>query len=465
VREFIISLAHGRKGGMTFSRMALALAAAVLLMLPLWFYAGRAVPLPHQEAALSARDAAVMRDTPVGMAPVARVVRDDTPLSPPDEVIHVEVADGDTLEKILLDGKASRQDIDNAIDALRPVFKPRRIRPGQKISITLTPHEAAREPARLSRLELQVEPGKAVAVTRTEEGGFETVTLEKPLFLHRVSSSGVIQDSLYNAALGNGVPMQVVAEVTNIFSFDVDFQRQIQPGDSYAVVYEESRYEDGVRAKSGDILLAELVLGGESRRYYRFQLPGGGVEYFNAAGESARKALLKTPIDGARISSRYGNRRHPILGYTRKHAGVDFAAPTGTPVYAAGGGVVERAGWNGSYGKYVLIRHEGSYKSAYAHLSRIAVRSGARVRQGQVIGNVGSTGRSTGPHLHYEIHFNNQKVNPMGLRLPTGTRLKGDVLEQFIQTRDRIDALLTEDSGAGATVASGSSGRISASSS
>ena len=206
---------------------------------------------------------------------------------------------------------------------------------------------------------------------------------------------------------------------------------------------------DGVVVNNGEIQYAKLTLRGTELPLYRFETPEGNLDYFNTKGESVRKALMKTPIDGARLSSRFGNRKHPILGYTRLHAGVDFAAPRGTPIYAAGDGTVTVAGTNGGYGKYIKIRHNGTYSTAYAHLNGYArgVRKGKRVRQGQVIGYVGSTGRSTGPHLHYEIHRNGKQINPLGLKLPSGEKLKGQTLEAFLSLRDTVDrqfALLSD---------------------
>ena len=227
------------------------------------------------------------------------------------------------------------------------------------------------------------------------------------------------------------------------FSFDVDFQRELQPGDRFALLYETLHEHDGQLAKPGDLLYAELVLSGKPIGIYRFTPESGITDYFTADGRSVRKSLLRTPIDGARISSGYGMRRHPILGYSKMHRGVDFAAPTGTPIYAAGHGTVEKAARFGGYGKYVRIRHNGSYKTAYAHLSRYGrgIKAGARVKQGQVIGYVGSTGRSTGPHLHYEVISNGKQVNPRSIKLPAGERLKGADLKAFQEARERIDAL------------------------
>ena len=197
----------------------------------------------------------------------------------------------------------------------------------------------------------------------------------------------------------------------------------------------------GRPVKEGNLLYANLTLSGTALRLYRYEDADGIIDYYNEHGHSVRKALLRTPVDGARLSSGFGMRRHPILGYSRMHQGIDFAAPSGTPIKAAGDGVIEVAGRDGGYGNYVRIRHNSEHKTAYGHLSRFAsgIRPGVRVRQGQTIGYVGSTGQSTGPHLHYEVMVNNAQVNPMSLRLPTGKVLAGLDLAVFLELRQRVD--------------------------
>jgi murein DD-endopeptidase MepM/ murein hydrolase activator NlpD len=228
--------------------------------------------------------------------------------------------------------------------------------------------------------------------------------------------------------------------MVHIFSFDVDFQREVRPGDGFEIFFERHANAEGRVVREGRIMAAALTLSGQELRYYWHQPKGEAEgEYFDRKGQSARKPLLKTPIDGARLSSRYGRRDHPILGYTRLHQGIDFAAPAGTPIHAAGDGLVQMAGHNGDYGLYVRLRHNGSLTTAYAHLSRIAVRSGQRLRQGQVVGYVGSSGLSSGPHLHYELHVDNRPVNPLNLRMPTGRRLGGKDMERFLAIASEVD--------------------------
>ena len=237
-----------------------------------------------------------------------------------------------------------------------------------------------------------------------------------------------------------GVPAPVIVELIHLYSFDVDFQRDIQPGDHFEVLFEAHYGEDGELAKYGNIRYAKLHVRNKDLPLYRFRMADGKVDYFNDQGHSVRKALMKMPVDGARLTSRFGVRRHPILGYNKMHRGIDFGARAGTPVMAAGSGTVEFAGRNGGYGRYLRIRHNGRYKTAYAHLKafRRGIRRGKRVTQGQIVAYVGSTGRSTGPHLHYEILVDGRRINPLRLKLPTGRKLKGSELAKFSDTRKRI---------------------------
>jgi murein DD-endopeptidase MepM/ murein hydrolase activator NlpD len=237
--------------------------------------------------------------------------------------------------------------------------------------------------------------------------------------------------------------MPVLSDLIRIFSFDVDFQRDIQPGDGFEVLYDAKLEADGSLAKAGDVRFAAMTLSGKRFELYAFTPKSGISDFFDTKGQSVRKTLMRTPIDGARLSSRFGMRKHPILGYTRMHRGTDFAAPTGTPIYAAGDGTVTVAGRKGAYGNYVRIRHNSTYDTAYAHMKGFAkgIRSGTRVRQGQIIGYVGTTGRSTGPHLHYEVLVNGKQINPSKIKLASGEQLKGDDLANFQDHRAEIDTL------------------------
>lgn len=353
---------------------------------------------------------------------------------------------GDTMMDLLQETGISRRDAFTAVRALKDVYAPRDLRPGQKIHLDLRAPESAesgRAPLHLTGLRLRASAETDVSLRRTGNGGFVAESHARELTRRPTLAQGRIDSSLVAAARAAEVPMAPLLTVIRSLSYAVDFQRDLRTGDGFEVLYERYTEPDGTLAKAGDVLYAALHLDGRSLDLYRFEQDNGRVGYFNAEGESVRRLLMRTPINGARLSSGYGMRHHPILGYSRMHKGVDFAAPTGTPVYAAGSGKVEYAGWNGGYGRYIRIRHNGRYKTAYAHLSRVAqgVHGGARVSQGDVIGYVGNTGQSTGPHLHYEIIKNGRKVNPRNLDLPTGYRLTGAARRRFDQIRKEIDAL------------------------
>ena len=249
--------------------------------------------------------------------------------------------------------------------------------------------------------------------------------------------------SLYADALRSGASPKMVYDMIRALSFDVDFQRDIHTGDTYTMIYDTFRDEETGLERAGELSYAELTTQGKTNKVYRFQPKGGVPGYYTEAGEAVRKALLRTPVDGARISGTFGMRKkHPVLGYTKMHKGIDFAAPTGTPIMAAGDGVVEKAGRFSSYGNYILLRHNGSTKTAYAHLSKYAVKKGDKVRQGQVIGYVGATGRATGPHLHFELLQNGVHVNPRKVTQMPGTKLTGNNIKAFKTAKDKVNKLM-----------------------
>ena len=256
-----------------------------------------------------------------------------------------------------------------------------------------------------------------------------------------------IHNSIYESLKKIDTPDEVIMEFVQLYSFDIDFQRDIRKGNKIKIFFEIYTDSQNNYIKSGNINFSEIILDDESYELYRFQSEGDEfVEYFNSDGKSATKALMKTPINGARLSSGFGMRKHPILGYNKKHQGVDFAAPTGTPIMAAGTGHIEFVGNNGGAGKYIRIKHLNGYKTSYSHLSKYAsgIQKNVKVRQGQVIGYVGNTGLSTGPHLHYEVIFNGKRINPMKMKLPSGKQLKDKNLEIFLAEKERINAEVSE---------------------
>ena len=247
------------------------------------------------------------------------------------------------------------------------------------------------------------------------------------------SKEYVITNSLYADGINNSIPNQILIKLIQLFSFDLDFQRDIQKDTKVSLSYEKISVKNKSGYSFGDIEYANIKIKKNTIEYFKFLTDDGFIDYFNQQGKNVKKSILKTPLDGARISSSFGMRKHPISGFNKMHKGVDFAASIGTPVYAGGNGIVEMVGVNGGYGKYIRIRHNNEYKTAYAHLSSYKKRisKGVRVNQGEVIGYVGSTGKSTGPHLHYEIIYQNKQINPLKLKLPSGKILTGDELVRF----------------------------------
>ncbi len=315
----------------------------------------------------------------------------------------------------------------------------RKVRAGQDVKVYIKDQT-------LVALSIEPEPGRKLLTKRGADGEYFAAEMTARVSPVQHVIKGQIESSLYNDARALGAGDQQVVDFAQAFAFDVDFQREIHPNDTFEIVFETMVDERGNIIRRGDVIFAALNGRAIKKRYYQFTTPDEGVtDYFDQTGQSATRFLMKTPINGARLSSHFGKRRHPISGYTRLHKGTDFAAPTGTPVFAAGHGTVERASRYGGYGNYVRIKHANGYKTAYAHLSRYGrgIRSGKRVRQGDIIGYVGSTGASTGPHLHYEVYKNGNPLNAMRLKLPTGRKLENtpEVQAAFDARRDQIDAL------------------------
>jgi murein DD-endopeptidase MepM/ murein hydrolase activator NlpD len=353
------------------------------------------------------------------------------------------VGNGDTFMAVMIKAGATSQDAHLAIESMRKLFNPRKLRRNQIITVIFRPATRTATTGRLVGLHFDPTVEQIIRVSLTDDR-YTAEAHKRILDVQDAVVSGTIKSSLYMAAIKVGLPPAVLVKLIRLLSWDVDFQRDIQKGDRFTVLTERLHHKDGRIARWGDIQHAELVLSGKPVRIYRYKTKRNGVEYFDEKGRSAQKALMKTPIDGARLSSRFGRRKHPILGYTRMHKGIDFAAPRGTPIYAAGNGTVTYAGRKGGYGKYVQIRHNGTFETAYAHMKGFGrgVRRGRRVRQGQIIGYVGSTGRSTGPHLHYEVRRGGRQVNPLRIKLPSGRKLAGAELKRFTRFRSQLDTRL-----------------------
>ena len=275
---------------------------------------------------------------------------------------------------------------------------------------------------------------------------FSSKIIEKNLTKLLIFKEGVIENSLYNTAIKLGIKPNTIIEFARLYGFQVDFQRDIWKGDSFQIIYEQFENEDGSLIENGDIIFSNLNTQGNDLNLYKFELGKNEIDYFDENGKSMKKTLMKTPINGARLSSPFGKRKHPILGFTKMHTGTDFAAPTGTPIMASGSGVIKKAGWCGGGGNCVVIKHNSTYQTIYAHMSKFAngIRSGVRVKQGQTIGYVGSTGKSTGPHLHYEVLINGKRVNSQTLKLPSGKILKGENRILFETKKIKLNVLKSE---------------------
>ena len=279
--------------------------------------------------------------------------------------------------------------------------------------------------------------------SKKKQNEFTTKKIKKNFRKKLVYKETVITNSLYNSAINLGIKANIIIEFARLYGFQVDFQRDIWKDDSFQIIYEEFVNDEDKIVDTGEIIFANLNLQNSDLQLYKYEYEKNKIDYFDEDGKSIRKTLMKTPINGARLSSSYGKRKHPILGYTKMHTGTDFAAPKGTPIMASGDGKVTKAGWCGGGGNCVKIKHNSVYQTVYAHMSKFGrgIKKGVRVKQGQIIGYVGSTGMSTGPHLHYEVIENGKKINSQKLKLPSGKILKGEDRKKFELSKIKIDVL------------------------
>ena len=354
----------------------------------------------------------------------------------------VVLESGDTLISALTRIGISKDVANDIYYSLKEHFDPRDLKAGQTLKVNLAINAQTDKLEGINYLILEPQAGERI-ITALKDNVYQTY-VEKDEFIDEVNSiTGEISGNLSTAMSNQGVPMKVISNFINIFSYSIDFRRDIQKGDKFEIVYESQVIPDGTVVKSGDILYAGLILRNQKIAIYRFENSKGDVEYYEANGRALKKTLDRKPMSfrNARISSPFGKRYHPILKKYKIHWGVDYAAPKGTLIYAGGDGIVQVAKYNGSYGNYVKIRHNSEYSTAYGHMNGFAkgIRPGVRVKQGQVIGYVGSTGRSTGPHLHYEVIKNGRRVNPRTIKASTGENLRGNDLTKFKKTVAQIN--------------------------
>lgn len=349
-------------------------------------------------------------------------------------VRSVELQPGDNLGPLLQREGMSGSDAHRFVQAFSEEFSPRRLRAGQSFNLHF-------DGDAISDVTFRPNAERTIFVSRDNDV-WNARAVDAEFRYETMSVRASIENSLYLDATRLGAPDKVVAQFANIYEYSVDFQRDIHPGDEFELFFEVARDNTGAVVKAGDLLYTSFTPRDKELNYWLFEDSDGNENYYDADGKTAKRKLRATPINGARLSSSFGRRKHPILGYRKMHSGVDFAAPTGTPIMAAGNGVVERANRFGSFGNYIRIRHSDGYQTAYAHLNGFArgIKKGTRVSQDQIIGYVGTTGRSTGPHLHYEVIHNGKKINPRRLSQLSGKPIASDKIPAFEQRRAEIDA-------------------------
>jgi murein DD-endopeptidase MepM/ murein hydrolase activator NlpD len=361
--------------------------------------------------------------------------------------LTLTVENGDTLIDMLTDAGVTAEEAHSLVQAMGKSYNAKKLNIGQMITIELDKNPRNPGTPIIQNVVLPLSAVASLEIRRTPKDTFEIKKIQEPVSPKVKRAQANIHGSFYETAAKAGLSPALIAELITAYSYDVDFQRDVQRNDTLDVLYERMETAEGIAAGYGSVLYANLDLGNRSYKVYRYVDKNGKADYYNAKGESVRKALLRTPINGAKITSRYGMRNHPVLGYSKMHRGVDFGAPTGTPVYAAGDGTVGFASRKGGYGNYLMIRHNGTYGTAYGHLSRFArgITPGKKVKQGQIVAYVGSTGISTGPHLHYEVLMHDKQVNPSGVKFKTGTVLAGKELASFRKTMETIEAHLASN--------------------
>lgn len=361
--------------------------------------------------------------------------------------VEHKVKGGENIATILASMNVDNQQIYDILQALKKHYNIRSMQVGEKLYIRYfeqikNTDKGIKRKIIVDEFRVLVSLEETVIVTRKDDNTYDSEKKKRVLTKYIMKYKGVINNSLFVDALADGVPANVIAEMISLYSFDVDFQREIQKGTEYEVVFEEYYTEDGQKIKNGDIMYLALRMRNRDVEMYNFKRDNGTYMYFTAEGKGARKSLMRTPINGARISSRYGYRKHPILGYSKLHKGTDFAAPRGTPFFAAGDGVITiRRRWS-TWGNYIRIRHNKDYSTEYAHANsfRRGFKVGSRVKQGDVIAYVGNTGRSTGPHLHYGVIYKGKRINPGKVKTVSSIKLRGKELKRFKSMVDRVNS-------------------------
>lgn len=372
-------------------------------------------------------------------APSIDLTRDDLYLvahPEPIEAKTLKLSYGDSLGPLLQKNGLEPGEAYAITETFSEVYDPRKLKVGQKFNLYYDNDD-------LTHITYKPNVERTVYLSRGDDGSYKAKDVMAEFKMETVTVKASIENSIYLDATALGAPDKVVQQFANIYEYSVDFQRDIQPGDEFEMFFEVAKDSRGEIVKAGDLLYTSFTPRGKQLDYYLYEDSKGRENFYDKDGKTAKRKLRATPINGARLTSSFGQRRHPIKGYRKMHTGVDFGAPRGTPILAAGNGTVERAGRYGGYGNYVQIRHTDGYKTAYAHMSKFArgIRPGKYVSQDQVIGYVGSTGMSTGPHLHYEVHLNGKKINPRRLSQLSGKPLAKDQIPAFKKRRAALDEL------------------------
>jgi len=363
-----------------------------------------------------------------------------------DQIAEHHIKSGETMSQILTELGAVEQDVSAILVAMKPVFAPNRITAGDEIlvkyrvKIGYDTNKAVDRRVTVTNILISPSPTERITISRNQDNSYAAKKSEIKLKRYVSKYFGVIKNSLFEDGIASGISPNTMMNMINLYGYDVDFQRDIHDGDKFEMLVESFYDESGKKIKDGNVLFSSLILDKRPIEIYSHKI-GAQIEYFDGKGNSVRKSLLRTPINGARISSGFGLRRHPVLGYSKMHKGTDFAAPSGTPIFAAGSGVITYYGVKGGYGNYTQIRHNAEYSTAYGHASRFnkKFRVGSKVKQGDVIAYVGTTGRSTGPHLHFEVLVKGVQVNPAKVKATSGLRLSGKELKSFQATKAEID--------------------------
>ncbi len=362
-------------------------------------------------------------------------------LEPKFKKIRHQIIEGETFDNILSQYQIDKIEIQNLKSKLSEKINLNKLNTNQKIYLTIDQSNN-----KIKDFIFQISVKERILLTKNEQSDdFSQEILLTKLDKKIIYQENIILKSLYKSATDKKIPVNTIIELARLYGFQIDFQRDIRKQDRFQIMYEVFVDKNERTVETGNILFANLILSGEENSLYYFDKEGSAGHY-DKNGRSVKKALMKTPINGARLSSPFGMRKHPIDGFNKMHRGTDFAAPMGTPIMASGSGTIKKAGWCGGGGNCVVIRHNSTYQTVYAHMSKFAkgIKKGVRVKQGQTIGYVGSTGKSTGPHLHYEVIINGKKVNSQKLKLPSGKILKGEERKIFETKKIKLDVLKSE---------------------